>query len=262
MTNSTPHLKTFVRNSLKVYSLSGIHSVEAIITKVYARNDGTININTIDELHFAWFKTTCLELLEELSQQHERKIQFDAATSELFDKKNPAARSLWLSVERMLWQYRLRGTYNVQAIIIEAYPIAIRQIEAGIIIEKPLPWMRGTCFNVIRELRRKQNKAENPKLDSEGFTPGDEALSHLIVDEDIKAIRLALQQLSSEERALLQAKYIENQSWQKISETLLNSEELCLNANAARQRGHRALQRLRQAYDDIREEVRLDDADS
>lgn len=146
--------------------------------------------------------------------------------------------------------------------MIEAYSIGIRQIEEGSIIEKPLPWLRGACFNIIRELRRKQDKAENPKLDSEGCTPSDEAWSHLILTEDIKVIRLALQELSPEEQALLRAKYIEEQSWQQISKTLPRSEERRLSANATRQRGHRALQKLRQAYEDIREEVKLDDTDS
>jgi len=262
MTDQTLILKTFVCENLDIYALSGLYTPEDIITKVYERSDETIDINTPDEVHFAWFKTTCLALLEELSKQYDRKNQFNGVIEQLFEQQNSEARPFWTSVERMLWQYRLRTAYEVKDVVIEAYAVGIKQIEKGLIIENPIAWIRGTCFNIIRDLRRKQDKAENPKLDSEGCTPSDEAWSHLILTEDIKVIHLALQELSLEEQELLRAKYIEDQSWQQISETLLHSEERCLNANAARQRGHRALQKLRQAYEDIREEVTLDDSDS
>lgn len=262
MTDQTPALKHFVCENLDIYALSAIYTPEEIITKIYDRSDETIDINTPDEVHSAWFKTTCLILLEELSKQHDPKTQFNSVIEKLFKQQNLEARHFWAAVERMLWQFRLRGAYDVKDVIIEAYAVGIKQIEDGVIIKKPLPWLRGACFNIIRDLRRKQDKAENPKLDSEGCTPSDEAWSHLILTEDIKVIRLALQELSMEEQALLQAKYIEDQSWQQISQTLPHSEERRLTADATRQRGHRALQKLRQAYEDIREEVKLDDAKS
>ncbi len=253
MTDQTPALKDFVCESLKVYDLSEIYSAEDIITMVCERSDGTIDINTPDEVHFAWFKTACLSLLERLSNSHSCKTQFNAVTEQLFEQNNSEARSIWASVERMLWQFRLRGAYEVKDVIIEAYAIGMEQIEKGGIIENPLPWIRGTCFNIIRELRRKQNKAEKPKIDSEGCTPGDEGWIKLILLEDIAVVRLALQELSSKEQALLWAKYVEGRSWQQISDELNCSEENCLNVNSVRQRGHRALQKLKQAYEDIRE---------
>lgn len=243
----------FVCENLEVYDLSGIYSPEDIITRVYERSDGTIDINTPDEVHFAWFKTNCLVVLEELHKQYAHKKQFNAEIARLFKQQNAESRSLWASVERMLWQFRLRGAYQVKDIMIEAYAIGIQQIEAGGEIRNPLAWMRGTCFNVIRKLRRKQNKAERPKIDQEGCTPGDEAWAEMLLLEDMAVIRLALQELSAEEQALLWAKYVEEQSWQQICDDLNGSEETCLNANAVRQRGHRALQKLRQAYEDIRE---------
>jgi RNA polymerase sigma factor (sigma-70 family) len=138
-------------------------------------------------------------------------------------------------------------------VVIEAYSIGIKQIKSGNVIEKPLPWMRGTCFNVVRDLRRKQDKAENPRLDGESYIAHDEAWVKMILLEDIAVMHLALQELSSEEQELLSAKYIEGKSWQQISDELNCSEENCLNANAVRQRGNRAFQKLKQAYEDISE---------
>ncbi len=245
--------RDFVYESLHSYQLSPIYSAEDIIKMVYERSDETIDISTLDEVHHAWFKTTCLSLLDELSRSHSHKNQFNDAIEKLFERQNPEARSLWASIERMLWQYRLRGAYDVKDVVIEAYAIGVKQIEKGSIIENPLPWMRGTCFNVVRDLRRKQDKAENPKLDSEGCTMGDEAWVEMLLLEDLAVMHLALQELSSEEQALLSAKYIEGRSWQQISDELNCSEENCLNANTVRQRGYRALQKLKQAYEDIRE---------
>jgi RNA polymerase sigma factor (sigma-70 family) len=253
-------IQRFVRSSLAKYSvLNGIFEIEDIVKRTYARSDGSIDLNTIDEVHVAWFKTTCIAVLEELNQLHERKCQFNAAIEELFDKSNPEARSLWASVQRMLWQYRLRGTYDVQDVFMEVYPIAIEKIEKGLVIENPLAYIRGVSFNVIRELRRKQDKAEKPKLDSTNLTPGDEVFSEIMQTEDIKAMQLAWQKLTAQEQSLLQAKYLNGQTWQQIADSL-SSEEERLDANTVRQRGYRAGRRLRELYEAIRETVKLDES--
>lgn len=255
-------IQTFVSDSLETFNLSGIYDAEEIITRIYASHDGTVDLNTFDEVHFAWFKTNCLALLTLLSQQNANKHKFNIAVEALFTNKTKEARSLWASIEQMLWQYRLRGTYEVKDILIEAYTVGIKKIEAGEMIEKPLPWLRSTCFNVIRELRRKQDKAERPKLDPTDLTPGDEVFSEIILTEDNKAVRLAWQKLSPNEQALLQGKYIKGHSWKQIAESLSELAKQSLCTNTAKQQGFRALQKLRQFYEQIREEVKLDDADS
>lgn len=257
-------IQRFVRSSLAKYdALSGAFDVKDIVKRTYARNDGSIDLDTVDKVHVAWFKTTCIAVLEELSQRHERKCQFNEALQELFDRSNPEARSLWLSVERMLWQYRLRGTYDVRDVFVEAYPIIIEKIEAGLVIENPLAYVRGVSINVVRELRRKQDKAERPKLDPTSLTSGDEAFSEIMQAEDIKAVQLAWQKLTAQEQYLLRAKYlVDGQTWKQIAESLSSEEESSLDANSVRQRGYRAVQRLRELYEAIRETVKLDDSDS
>lgn len=255
-------IQTFVCDSLETFNLTGIYDAEEIITRIYASHDGTVDLNTFDEVHFAWFKTNCLVLLTSLSQQNANKRKFDIAVEALFTNKTEEARSLWASIEQMLWQYRLRGTYEAKDIIIEVYGIGIKKIEAGEMIEKPLPWLRGSCFNTVRALRRKQDKAEKPKLDPTNLIPGDEVFSEIILAEDNQAVRLAWQKLSPKEQALLQGKYIQGYSWKQIAESVSELSKQSLCANTAKQQGFRALQKLRQFYKQIREEVKLDDADS
>jgi hypothetical protein len=258
-------IHSFVCSSLETFNLIGIYNPEEIITRIYDSGDRTVDLNTVDEVHFAWFKTACLALLTQLSQQHENKYQFNialktqhenkhqfnTALKTLFIDQTQEARSLWASIERMLWQFRLRGTYEVKDVVIEAYAIGIKKIQEG--------ELRGACFNVIRDLRRKQDKAEKPKLDPTDLTPGDEAISEIIFSEDIKAVRIAWQKLSAQEQSLLRAKYIKGRSWQQIAESL--SKQQCSGTNTAKQRGFRALQKLKQYYTEIREEVKLDDTD-
>jgi DNA-directed RNA polymerase specialized sigma24 family protein len=194
-----------------------------------------------------------------LSKQYPIKHKFDTAVQALFDGNNPEARSLWANVARTLRQFKLSGTYEVREVLAEAYTIGIRQIESGTIIEKPSAWMRATCLNRIRELSRKQRQASDPRWDREGLSPADAVLSKLILGEDLKALRLALENLSPADRALLHARFSLNQSWQEIGDSLPSSAGQRLNATAARQRGFRALQKLRQSYDEVRQEVQLTD---
>ncbi|MBE9178970.1 sigma-70 family RNA polymerase sigma factor [Oculatella sp. LEGE 06141] len=251
--------KAFIQRSLELYQLAEICNVDDILDKACSRNEGWLTADSVVEIHLAWLKTTCLEVIEELNRQRDNKRKFDIAIQALFDIENPDARSLLASVTRTLRQHRLYGTYEVKEIMAEAYAIGIRRIELGTIIEKPLPWLRSTCLNVIRDLRRKQDKLDKPKLDGEGFSPGDEVFSDLIFAEDRKAMRLALEQLSYDDRQILHARVLKHQAWQEIGEALSNPNEAALNANAARQRGYRALQKLRQLYDAIRQNVQIDD---
>jgi DNA-directed RNA polymerase specialized sigma24 family protein len=253
-------LKVFVAERLECCCLAGIYKAEDIIVRAcHLSYEDPIEPNTVIEIQLAWLKTKCLETIAQLSKQYPVKQKFDTAVQALFDSNNPEARSLWANVARTLRQFRLSGTYEVREVIAEAYTIGIRQIESGTTIEKPSPWMRTTCLNVIRELGRKQRKADNPKWDQEGLTSADTALSKLILGEDLETLRLALKKLSPDDRALLHARFALNQSWQEIGDSLSSSAEHKLNACAARQRGFRVLQKLRRSYEETRQEVQLTD---
>lgn len=248
----------FIHDSLESFNLVGMYTAEEIFTKLCAHSDGSIDFNTSDEVHFAWFKTKCLALLMQLSQQQENKQRFNVALEILFTDQTEEARALWTFVEHKLWQFRLRGTYEDKDVLIEAYSVAMKRIAAGEMIEKPFPWLRTTCFNIVRELRRKQDRIEQPKLDPTDLTPSNEVISEMIFSEDVKAIRLGWQKLTPKEQDLLREKYIKGRSWQQIVESLSGQRT---DANTIRQKGHRARQRLKQFYEEIRDSVKLDDTD-
>jgi RNA polymerase sigma factor (sigma-70 family) len=247
--------KAFLQLSLEMYQLDKVYEPERIIEIACSSSDDLLTSDSIIKIHLSWLKTTCLETIEFLSNQRENRRKFDIAIQALFDMANPDTQSLWANTKRTLYQFRLNGTYEVREIFAEAYSRGVKQIESGKAIEKPLAWMRTACLNVIREFRCKQNKLDRPKLDSEGLHHGDEVLSHLMIAEDRKAVLIALERLAPEDQQVLCARIFQGLSWQAIGESLIYTESCRVSANTVRQRGFRALKKLREHYKAIRQEV-------
>lgn len=257
-----PDISSFellVQESLKLYQLDGNHTVECIIEQAYKRCKTTEIREPVAEVQLALLKTVCLEIIQELSQARRNRQKFDQAVKALFDEKNPDALSFCASVTRTLHQFRLSGTYEAREVIAEAYTRGVKQITSGTLIEVPLAWLRGTCLRVISELKRKQLKSENPKLDPKNYVVEDTALSEMVLQEDIRAIQFAVKHLSAEDHHLLCVRIFEGLTWQEIGELISQPGDLPLSPGTARQRGSRALKRLRQHYEAIREDIQTSD---
>ncbi|MGG6295508.1 RNA polymerase sigma factor [Leptolyngbya sp. AN02str] len=252
-------LREFVALLLAQYGLEHCYCVEEIITEALTRNAELVESDAVLEIQLAWLKTICLEVIKDYSRQHCRQ-RFDRAMQALFDDNNPDAHTFFAGVARMLRQFRLNGTYDVRDIINEAYARGIVYIESGKGIDTPIAWLRGTCLNVIREFRRQQDKSKHPRISDENLdvllhkqstlhrVAPDDLFSTLVLEEDMQMIHQAIQQLNPLDRQILCLRYWECQSWQEIGESLSEEGADSLSANAARQRGYRALQRLRELY--------------
>lgn len=249
----------FIQKSLELHQLNKHHTVEFIIKQAYKRCETDVSAVPAAEVHLAWLKTVCLEIILDLSQSKNRQ-KFDKAVQALFDGTNPDSLSFCASVTRTLRQFRLSGTYEAKDVISEAYTRGVKQIKSGKLIDVPLAWLRGACHNVISELKRKQQKLDALKFDREDCTDKDEALSAIILQEDLWALQLAIEQLRPEERQLLSIRICEGLSWQEIGESMSSPDDLPLAPGTARQRGSRVLKKLRKHYHSIRAEVQLPDA--
>lgn len=252
-------VQTLVQTLLEVNQLSDLFQVDEVLLRICAHRQQQSYPGSVCEIHRAWLRTTCLTVIAQLSRQSENRQKFDAAVQALFDPHNSDAHRFCSVIVRLLGQYRLRGTYEEKDVIVEAYTRGIKYIEAGQLINEPLAWLRRTCLNVVREFRRTQDKIDQPKLDGEPLHPGDEVFSKLIFEEDIKAMQMALQQLTPDERKLLCLRVIEKRSWQEVAEALTLIEKTSISDNAARQRGYRVLSKLRQFYDATRLTVGMTD---
>lgn len=252
-------LKEFLQDSLVQYGFDKSFRPDDIIAIATMQRGEQACPGSVVEIQLAWLKTTSLEIIQALDRERvENKRKFNAVAQVLFDHTNPSAHPFLASQAQKLRQFRLSGTYEVREIVTEAYLRGIKQIDSGTFIEIPLAWLRGTCLNIIRDLRRKQDRAERPRIDQTPWEPGDVVFSKLMLKEDLRSIEIAAENLTPEEKQLLYNRICKGLSWQQISE-LTSTSEQPLSPGTARQRGHRALKKLRQCYDSIRDTVKITD---
>lgn len=250
----------WVKDNLKETQLDRKHSLNEIVDKISQNCKILEAVESSKEVQIALLKTAFLDVLKDLrketsSEKEDNRQKFDLAVQALFDDKNPDALSFCASVHRLLLQFRLSDTYEAREIIAEAYTRGIRKIEEGVVIDVPLAWLRRTCLNVIREFKKEQERSASPKFDQFPWVPGDLEISRLVVQEDLYTIQVAMQQLSPEEQLLLSKRVFQRLSWQEIGETLCNKDGSSLKAGTARQRGSRALKKLRLIYERIRKDI-------
>lgn len=171
---------------------------------------------------------------------------FDAEFETLLFPGSSSAHSMQAFILRSLAQFNLSRRLNVTEILIEAYVRGVRQIEKGEYIEKPIPWIRSTSYNIIREYSRECNRnyqIEEDKLES----PVD---CSLIDSQDINENRvlLAFEKLDEEEKEILRLKIVEKLKWKEIIQVLEKRGIIFKNETALRKRKERALKHLRQIY--------------
>lgn len=246
----------FLQACLEESNLDHLHDARDIMEKAYGLYCDSDQVSASVKIQLAWMKTSCLDVIREI-EQSENKKHFNHAVQALFDSNSPESLSFCASVARTLRQYRLSGTYEPKEIIAEAYARGVLKIEQGELIQIPLAWLRSTCLNVIRDFQRKQAKSDKPKLDGEVYSPGGVAIDQLLWQEDLTAIRVAFKQLNSEDQRILHARIFQGLSWQEIgeSEHFFNQDGLPLKPGTARQRGARALHKLRKLYMQTRDEL-------
>ncbi len=188
---------------------------------------------------------------------NEPRKKFDMAVRAVFDSNNPESHSLFVFVKRTLIQYRLSQTYEVYDIFTEAYSRGVKLTDAGQPIHVPIAWFRRTSLNIIREFRRQQDRLSIPRLDLTESSPLD-ALSDLVFQEDLIAIKLAYEQLDAENQLLLHERIVQGQSWRDVGKVLVARGASELSEGALRQRGFKALRELRRCYEAIRPDLRID----
>jgi len=130
------------------------------------------------------------------------------------------------------------------------YARAIKAISNGKVINNPEAWLRRVALYTIREFRRAADKVNYSSLDEHPYLSAsrEDHLGEMILKDDISIILQAFKELSSQDQEILTLRIVHGLSWQEISQELsFNGERI--NENSLRQRGFRALRRLRSVYD-------------
>ncbi|AOX01660.1 hypothetical protein BJP34_21420 [Moorena producens PAL-8-15-08-1] len=144
---------------------------------------------------------------------------------------------------------------QVDDVIHKAYLRGIKLLDSGQEIENPRAWIRATSFNVIREMSRKQNKEQSwdsNLIERQLARQASNSLSSAnSEDENLKLLELALQKLEPKDNKLIVLRHIEGLSWQQVVSHLASKGEDITEASA-RQRGNRALKRLRKIFFELK----------
>ncbi|NEO57498.1 MAG: sigma-70 family RNA polymerase sigma factor [Okeania sp. SIO3B5] len=91
---------------------------------------------------------------------------FDLEFRELSRRNNRESDSLFVYIWMRLKQYKLNKFYQQNDILNEVYLRGIKALEEGKTINSLSGWIRGTAYNYIRELSRKESKYVTKSLDS------------------------------------------------------------------------------------------------
>lgn len=182
-----------------------------------------------------------------------KKIQeFNDHLSELVKGSTNEATRLRSFIERRLYQYRLRGRYTYHDVLSEVYvrghhAIIYREVE----ISNIAGWIRKTASYIVSEKLREQAKLPRfipfdfvDEFADEGNIDLLEAL-YQKEERSVSAQRIkkAMEHLSDADREIIRLRFVEGYSWKDITQRLGGK-----HPGMYRQRGSRAISRLRAAY--------------
>lgn len=154
-------------------------------------------------------------------------------------------------IQSRLHQYKLEGQYNPDDIINEVFLRWHKAVEEGKQVPVLAGWMRVTAHNIIRELKRKNERADlyEPSVLAELVPDTQKAADN----EQHQFVRQALQLLSPEKRELLEFRFFQNLSWDDITNIYATRGQKT-TAQTLRKRKQRAMDELRKVYLNIFED--------
>ncbi|NEQ08309.1 MAG: sigma-70 family RNA polymerase sigma factor [Moorea sp. SIO4E2] len=144
---------------------------------------------------------------------------------------------------------------QIDEVINETYLRGIKFLESGQEIKNPKAWTRVTSLYVIREMSREQKKEQlwdSHLIEHQKALEDSHSLSSAnSEDENLKLLELALQKLEPKDYKLIVLRHIEGLSWQQVVSHLASNGEV-VTESSARQRGNRALKRLRKIFFELK----------
>jgi DNA-directed RNA polymerase specialized sigma24 family protein len=178
------------------------------------------------------------------------KERFDEEVSELQNANSSSGRLLYVFVRRSLRSFNLDKNYAEAFLLNEAYLRGVSLINKGEVIQNIPAWYRKTIYNIVRELKREQQKTdpfEDHMMEVEQPQPLLEEL-----DDDLKTLHLALESLDDEDKQLLHLKIIENLPWREIKLIMRLQGAGDYPEATWRKRKERALIKLRKKYHELK----------
>jgi len=158
-------------------------------------------------------------------------------------------------VQRFLLNHKLNGSTTPEDILTEAYLRARKAIveENKEDISDMRAWFKGICFNIVREHKRaeqrnwsKRKKMQlNLQLDTSTPTA---TLDQYLHEKWSQELTTGLYSLKADDRYIIELRFVRELSWQEVTEALNKQREKPFKVEAVRQKGLRALNKLRKAF--------------
>lgn len=174
------------------------------------------------------------------------QLQFVTDFFEFQHRDSSSGRLLFAFVKRTLRQFQLEDSYPEAYVLNESFIRGIQRIREGEIIRNSAPWLRKTSYNVIRELKRDQQKTvsfEDYMLEDQ--TP---AVPSEDLEDDLITVRLAFQMLDVEDQNILNLRIVKGLSWSEIQAIFKRDKGEDHPESRLRKRKERALIRLRKKF--------------
>jgi len=190
--------------------------------------------------------------------QTKLRRRLDAVFQELFLKESLEAKKLFAYVQRILYQFGINKAYEPRDIFAEVYGRAVRLTDRGEEIRLHMPWTRRTAYNVVRELKREMIRVADPDLVPEPVWQGNDPITEIMFREDWKAMQNAFEKLEVSEQNLLGCRVIRGLKWGEVNDCLVELGEPQQAEHVLRQRGFRALRKLRTIYEQDRDNILMD----
>lgn len=176
----------------------------------------------------------------------ENTIQFITDFLELQNPNSSTGRLMYAFLRRTLRAFHLETNYREAYILHEAFLRGLTQIQKGQLIRNPSAWLRSTAYNIVRELKRDQQKSVS--FEDYMLEVQQPAVSPEDLEDDLATMRLSYQLLSKVDQRLLNLKIVEGRPWSEIRVILRQEGYGDHDEAKLRKRKERALIRLRKKY--------------
>jgi DNA-directed RNA polymerase specialized sigma24 family protein len=177
----------------------------------------------------------------------ENTIDFLTDFLELQNPSSSSGRLMYAFLRRTLRAFHLEKNYREAYILHEALLRGLNQIKKGQLIYNSSGWLRSTAYNIIRELKRDQQKTVSLE-DHHPTEVEHPAVSSKDLEDDLETISLAFQLLTPMDQRLLNLKIVEGRAWSEIRVILREEGYGDYKEFNLRKRKERALIRLRKKY--------------
>jgi len=163
--------------------------------------------------------------------------------------------SLLKFIHRTLWSFQLSSYYQTEEILHEAILRGSNSITKGYKIQNLTAWLRGTCFNLIREFSRLHQKIKELQTSDIEIIQARRSEFSYLAEEDsspegwielklkLESYLQNLESINSDEYQILYQQFFLDKSWQEIQQYFVKQGK-SLSIDALRKRGERARAKL------------------